>query len=177
MRCAANDEHMRQKATAFETAASPIQAALDYSSISLENRSLERRIDAQNKQLAELRSHLDSTLSAATKDRSKHSKEIASLEASHALRIKKAEVVSNKEVEVLQAKLNAELLEKASLEEQLADERKGAQGILMNFGESQNETQWKRKLTHLKAEHRDIQQQRDYYKKLCLSLQGSKLSP
>ena len=177
MRCSANDEQMRQKATAFKNAASSIQTALDSASIILENRSLERRIDAQKQQLAELQNELDSTKLEAEENRGKYTATFSSLEESYAFKMKEAEVIRKQEFEALQAKLSTELIEKVSLEKQLAEEKKSAQGLLMKFGENQNEAQWKRKLTHLKTEHRDIQQQRDHYKKLCRSLQASKLSP
>ena len=176
MRCAAYNEQMKQGVTAFETSTKSAQSALDSASVLLENRNLERKVEAQTQQLAELQSQLHSAKVAAMEDKSRHSANVMSLEESYASKWKEAEKVRKQEVEVMQAKIDSELLEKASLEKQLANERKGAQGLLMNFGGDQNEAQWKRKLTHLRAEHKDVQQQRDHYKRLCLSLETSKPS-
>lgn len=70
----------------------------------------------------------------------------------------------------VRAELQDERAEKALIEEQLAEEKRAAQGLLVTFGEAQNEAQWKRKLSHLRAEHKDLQLERDHYKRLCQSL-------
>ena len=150
-----------------------MQEALDSASILWENRKLEHRIEAQNQELSELKSQLENISTAATLDKNKCSAALLKLKNSYAMQLEEAEAAKKSQLEAVQAKLESERLEKAALEAQLADEKKGAQGLLMNFGEQHTEAQWKRKINHLRSEHRDLQQERDHYKRLCLSLQPS----
>ena len=51
-----------------------------------------------------------------------------------------------------------------------SQEVKDAQGLMMNFGDAQAETQLKRKLSHLRAEHDLVKGERDHFKRLCQNL-------
>ena len=51
-----------------------------------------------------------------------------------------------------------------------SQEVKDAQGLMMNFGDAQAETQLKRKLRHLRAEHDLVKGERDHFKRLCQNL-------
>ncbi len=170
-RQAAHDKQQKEEAIKIEAAASAVQSALDSASILIKNRELERRLEAQNKKLLGLKIELDSASLVVEEEKRRCHKAKASLEMSYASKLTDAERVRKEQVEELEHKLSAEKEEKSALEKQFAMEKQDAKGLLMDLSEQQTEAQWKRKLSHLRAEHRDLLQERDHYKRLCRSLQ------
>lgn len=158
-------------AAASKAAISAAQATIDSAGIILQNQHLERERAAQAQKILNLERQLIATQGAA------HKREQEAAIAQVAAEARNTQVVAELQASLKQAgveacyKLEIERADKAKIAAQLSAEQQRSQGMLMSFGEAQNEAQWKRKFSHLRAEHKELQLERDHYKKLCSTLQ------
>jgi len=145
------------------------QALVDSAGILLKNRELRGQAQELLEKLTDLQTRHQDSLAAFKAFKEKSEAHAADLEAAAGARMERVRGEHQREVARLQALLKKEQEEKGLLSKRLDQEVKDAQGLMMNFGDAQAETQLKRKLSHLRAEHNLMKDERDHYKRLCRS--------
>ena len=171
-RAASFHQRLHQQTLAARSAMASAQEILSTAGAISENSSLKLQLESQAQQIRSMRRKLtDLTASAAEQTRQCDLK-LADLQKQTDELSSDKDVKTSGALKELQDALEAERTAKESLGKQLAAEKKGTQGLLTSFGDAQAEAQWKRKLSHLRAEHKETQLERDHYKRLCQSLRA-----
>lgn len=159
----------RQQDQALEAkdASLKAQQTLDTVKALSQNQGLIRKVKFQARKIAELGSHLETKDLQIEQGKNELETALQEVQSKSKLDMEATRTKCEEEKEKWKNEIQIERAARKGVEEQLAAERANAQALLVSFGEVQTEAQWKRKLNQLRSEHKQLQMERDHYKRLC----------
>ena len=132
----------------------------------IQNHGLVQTVKDQAGQIARLEESSSAKTMQAEQNKHAYQLQLANLETANSSKLDLLQRQCKEENDMLKVDLQIAQNAKSELEQQLAAEKSSTQNVLVNFGETQIEAQWKRKLSQLRAECKQMQIERDHYKKL-----------
>ena len=137
---------------------------VDSAAILLEDHQLKEKLREQEAQLDSLKQQSKKATATYSKETAALRAELLQLKTSHSAETTQLKAQHVLELSHLSSQLRTEQEERATIAQQLDQERRDAQGMLHTFGESRLEATWKRRVQQLKADNESLKEEIAFYK-------------